>query len=41
MIANGVNHLASLSYLGRFLPGQYTSPVLILASLGLIRRRTG
>jgi len=36
MIANGVNHLASPLYLGRFLPGQYTSPLLILASIWLI-----
>jgi protein-S-isoprenylcysteine O-methyltransferase Ste14 len=36
MIANGVNHLASPLYLGRFLPGQFTSPLLILASIWLI-----
>ena len=38
MIANGVHHLASPLYLGRYLPGQYTSPLLILASLWLIRQ---
>ena len=31
MILNGVNHLASPLYLGRFLPGQFTSPLLIYA----------
>jgi protein-S-isoprenylcysteine O-methyltransferase Ste14 len=36
MIANGVNHLASPLYLGQFLPGHYTSPLLILASIWLI-----
>jgi protein-S-isoprenylcysteine O-methyltransferase Ste14 len=36
MIVNGVNHLSSPLYLGRFLPGQFTSPLLILASLWLI-----
>src|SRR5262245_19712574 len=43
MIATGVNHLASPLYLGRFLPGQYTSPLLILASVWLIlaARRVG
>jgi protein-S-isoprenylcysteine O-methyltransferase Ste14 len=43
MIANGVNHLASPLYLGRFLPGQFTSPLLILASAWLIlaARRSG
>jgi protein-S-isoprenylcysteine O-methyltransferase Ste14 len=43
MIANGVNHLASPLYLGQFLPGQYTSPLLILASIWLILagRRVG
>ena len=41
MIANGVNHLASPLYLGRFLPGQYTSPLLIVASLWLIRQTYG
>jgi len=38
MIVNGVHHLASPLYLGRFLPGQYTSPLLILSSLWLIRK---
>jgi protein-S-isoprenylcysteine O-methyltransferase Ste14 len=43
MIANGVNHLASPVYLGRFLPGQFTSPLLIIASTWLIlaARRVG
>ena len=41
MIANGVHHLVSPLYLGRFLPGQYTSPLLILASLWLIRKTYG
>jgi protein-S-isoprenylcysteine O-methyltransferase Ste14 len=43
MIANGVNHLASPLYLGRFLPGQLTAPPLILASIWLIlsARRVG
>ena len=36
MIANGVNHLASPLYLGQFLPGQFTSPLLIMASIWLI-----
>jgi protein-S-isoprenylcysteine O-methyltransferase Ste14 len=36
MIFNGVNHLSSPLYLGRFLPGQFTSPLLILASIWLI-----
>jgi protein-S-isoprenylcysteine O-methyltransferase Ste14 len=36
MIANGVNHLASRLYLGQFLPGQFTSPLLMLASIWLI-----
>lgn len=38
MIANGANHLLSPLYLGRFLPGQFTSPFLILASIWLIVR---
>lgn len=42
MMANGVHHLLSPLYLGRFLPGQYTSPLLVIASLWLITtaRRT-
>jgi hypothetical protein len=36
MIANGVNHLLSPLYFGRFLPGQFTSPLLIAASIWLI-----
>jgi protein-S-isoprenylcysteine O-methyltransferase Ste14 len=36
MIANGIHHLLSPLYLGRFLPGQYTSPLLIFASAWLI-----
>ena len=36
MIANGVHHLLSPLYLGRFLPGHYTSPLLIFASVWLI-----
>ena len=36
MIVNGVNHLASPLYLGRFLPGQFTSPLLILTSIWLM-----
>jgi protein-S-isoprenylcysteine O-methyltransferase Ste14 len=43
MIANGLNHLVSPLYLGRFLPGQFTSPLVILASIWLIlaARRVG
>lgn len=36
MIGNGLNHLLSPRYLGRFLPGEYTSPLLIAASIWLI-----
>lgn len=36
MIVNGVNHLASPLYLGRFLPGQFTSPLLIASGTWLI-----
>ena len=38
MIANGVNHLVSPIYLGRFLPGHYTSPLLIAGSIWLIAK---
>jgi protein-S-isoprenylcysteine O-methyltransferase Ste14 len=44
MIVNGVNHLVSPAYLGRFLPGAYTSPLLIVSAGWLIvqaRRAAG
>ena len=42
MVANGVHHLLSPLYLGQFLPGQLSSPLLIAAALWLIvqTRRT-
>jgi protein-S-isoprenylcysteine O-methyltransferase Ste14 len=43
-IANAVNHLVSPLYLGRFLPGAFTSPLLIAMSAWLIvqtRRAAG
>jgi protein-S-isoprenylcysteine O-methyltransferase Ste14 len=36
MVANGVHHLLSPLYLGRFLPGQFSSPLLIAAAVWLI-----
>ena len=36
MVANGVHHLFSPLYLGRFLPGHFTSPLLIAAAVWLI-----
>src|SRR5688500_17409281 len=36
MIANGVGHLLSPLYLARFLPGQFSSPLMIAAALWLI-----
>jgi protein-S-isoprenylcysteine O-methyltransferase Ste14 len=36
MIANGMGHLLSPLYLGRFLPGHFSSPLLIAAALWLI-----
>ena len=38
MVGNGVNHLLSPLYLGHFLPGQWTSPFLILASIQLVAK---
>jgi hypothetical protein len=38
MIGNGVNHLLSPLYLGHFLPGQWTSPLLIWASIQLVAK---
>lgn len=39
MVLNGCNHLLSPLYLdGRWLPGMYTSPLLIAASLWLMRQ---
>ena len=36
MVVNGVHHLLSPLYLGRFLPGQFSSPLLIAAAVWLI-----
>jgi hypothetical protein len=36
MVVNGINHLLSPVYLDRFLPGQFTSPLLIATSLWLM-----
>jgi hypothetical protein len=37
MIANGVNHLAASIWYGRIMPGALSSPVLIAASVWLLR----
>jgi hypothetical protein len=37
MLANGVLHLAASAWLGRLMPGAWSSPLLILSSLWLLR----
>jgi hypothetical protein len=37
MIGNALLHIASSFYLGRFMPGVYSSPLLLLFSLYLLR----
>ena len=36
MVANGLGHLGSSIYFGRWMPGVYSSPVLIAASLAVL-----
>lgn len=38
MLLNGLLHIAGSIYLGRFMPGVYSSPLLIFASILLIDR---
>lgn len=37
MLLNGVGHLAGSAYFGRWLPGATSSPLLLLASVALLR----
>ncbi len=41
MIGNGLGHLGGSLYLGRFMPGVYSSPLLIVASWLLLRGALG
>lgn len=38
MTANGLGHMAGSVYLGRLMPGVYSSPVLLAASIYLLRQ---
>jgi hypothetical protein len=37
MLANGLLHIAGSIYLGRWMPGVYSSPVLLICSMYLLR----
>ena len=38
MMANGLQHIASSIYTGRLMPGVYSSPVLLICSIYLLKR---
>lgn len=38
MIANGLQHIAGSIYLGRLMPGVYSSPLLLICSAYLVRK---
>jgi hypothetical protein len=38
MIANGVGHIAGSIYMGRLMPGVYSSPILLICSIYLLMR---
>jgi hypothetical protein len=38
MIANGLGHIAGSIYMGRLMPGVYSSPLLLICSIYLLKR---